>query len=54
MNEPQTQATEASADETPDTARKTWVAPTFERTPLNEAMSGSSTNFNGDQITGYS
>lgn len=40
MNEPQTQAAEASAAETTDAARKTWVAPTFERTPLNEAMAG--------------
>lgn len=40
MNEPQTQAAEASADETTEQPRKTWVAPTFERTPLNEAMNG--------------
>ncbi len=40
MTEPQIQTADAPTTETTDAARKTWVAPIFERTPLNEAMAG--------------
>jgi hypothetical protein len=55
MNEPQTQT-----NTTPDTAStaeqplKTWVAPSFERTPLNEAMASHASASSLDGQANYS